>query len=150
MYPKPGFGVLRSCPASFVTDRACMLWTKFRAVLRLFCPADGSTEDVGARLEDIQARKSVCARDQQHMYPLGDGRGGLLTRRRWQGGSQRPQLVQHIGGCNYPCRTSTLSRHFTGRLTVFVMIFIFNSKNKYRVGWLEGLTYCSTQSTLTQ
>ena len=62
--------------------------------------ADGSTADVGARLEDVQARKAVCATDQQHMYPLGDGRGGLLTRRRWQGGSQRPQHVRHIGGCS--------------------------------------------------
>eukprot|EP00903_Cladosiphon_okamuranus_P008249 g7940.t1 len=59
--------------------------------------ADGSTEDLGVPLADIQARKAVCRPGQQHMYPLGDGRGGLLTRRRWKGSSPRPQHVQHIG-----------------------------------------------------
>ncbi|CAM9649573.1 unnamed protein product [Ectocarpus sp. 13 AM-2016] len=59
--------------------------------------ADGSTEDIGVPLEDVQARKAVCAPGQQHMYPLGDGRGGLLTRRRWSGSPPQPQHVQHIG-----------------------------------------------------
>eukprot|EP00752_Nemacystus_decipiens_P007415 g6630.t3 len=59
--------------------------------------ADGSIQDKGVPLTDVQARKAVCAPGQQHMYPLGDGRGGLLTRRRWQGSSPRPQHVQHIG-----------------------------------------------------
>ncbi|CAM9775634.1 unnamed protein product [Ectocarpus fasciculatus] len=59
--------------------------------------ADGSTEDIGVPLEDVQARRAVCAPGQQHMYPLGDGRGGLLTRRRWSGSSPQPQHVQHIG-----------------------------------------------------
>lgn len=31
------------------------------------------------------------------MYPLGDGRGGVLRRKRWRGGSPRPQQVRHIG-----------------------------------------------------
>lgn len=68
------------------------------------CPhtfsADGSTEDIGVPLEDVQARKEVCAPGQQHMYPLGDGRGGLLTRRRWSGSPPQPQHVQHIGEDN--------------------------------------------------
>lgn len=48
-------------------------------------------------MADVQARKAVCAPGQQHMFPLGDGRGGLLTRRRWKGSSPQPQHVQHIG-----------------------------------------------------
>lgn len=60
--------------------------------------ADGSTVDVGAPLRDMQAGKAACAPGQEHMYPLGDGRGGLLMRRRWRGGSPRAQHVQHIGG----------------------------------------------------
>lgn len=59
--------------------------------------ADGSTEDIGVPVEDILAKKPVCAPHQQPMYPLEDGQGGVLVRRRWKTSSPRPQLVLHIG-----------------------------------------------------
>lgn len=59
--------------------------------------ADGSTVDVGARVEDVLDGKAVCPPDQQQ-YPLGDGRGGILVRKRWRGGHPRPQHIRHIGG----------------------------------------------------
>lgn len=87
----------------WITNYINPVHSTLRSFFLTACPcccatsADGSIEDIGVPLEDVKARKAVCAPGQQHMYPLGDGRGGLLTRRRWKGSSPRPQLVQHIG-----------------------------------------------------
>lgn len=80
--------------------------------------ADGSTVDVGARVQDIESRQAVCPQGLRHLYPLGDGRGGLLLRRRWRGRDPSVQQVQHIGGCapfgTRPCpdisRTQSMPR----------------------------------------
>ncbi|CAM9798353.1 unnamed protein product, partial [Phaeothamnion confervicola] len=70
------------------------------------CSADGGggggggrTVDVGASQADLQTGMFRCPPDfPRLLYPLGDGRGGLLTRERLVGGG-RPKLqaVKHFG-----------------------------------------------------
>lgn len=61
--------------------------------------ADGGTVDVGTRMEDLEARMIICPEGMRFLYPLGNGAGGLLSRRRWRGGRPKLQQVQHIGKC---------------------------------------------------
>ncbi|CAM9169154.1 unnamed protein product [Discosporangium mesarthrocarpum] len=59
--------------------------------------AGRETLDVGNPLELVLSRQYECPKGYHPIFPLGDGRGGLLTRQRWQGGEAHPQLVPHIG-----------------------------------------------------
>lgn len=60
-------------------------------------PADGHFVDVGALPADIEAGRTICPAGHRFSYVLGDGRGGLLMRKRWRGSGPRAQHVLHIG-----------------------------------------------------
>lgn len=62
-----------------------------------YLTADGRTVDVGVSREDLETPKAICPPGHRPLFPLGDGRGGLLLRKRWRGGEPKAQHVEHIG-----------------------------------------------------